>query len=244
METFVDLVADARDRSGNLLSVPGRTTDYSYADFCTDVWKAGNLFRHYGVRGGADCAVAVGPKEGDGEAGYADAADPLLAILGGAVLGARVDPDPRVGEPVSARALVLPAAWVGRYEAEPGCSVIAYGGPPEAPSVVHFEQERWSENPTQPPGRVEAGTELLGGHTQAELLDAAERVASERGIAAGDRVVVRAPLTTPGTLVAGLVAPMTVGATTVLSGPDTPDPEGETAVTVGGEGLDPAAVIG
>ena len=60
METVADLVAAGRDRDGVVLSVPGRTTDYRYDDFCTSVWKSGNLLRHYGLRAGAAATVAVG----------------------------------------------------------------------------------------------------------------------------------------------------------------------------------------
>lgn len=245
VETVADLVAVGRDRDGTVVSVPGRTIDYSYADFCTDVWKSGNLLRHYGLRADADSAVVVGPKaSGDkrGETGgWPDAADPLLATLGAGVLGATVDLDPPP-EP-GCRTLVLPATWIDRYDPAPGCSLLAYGGPPETPEVSHFEGERWSENPIRPPDPAGPDAPLVGGFSQEALLDAAGSVVGEMGLAAGDSVALCAPLSTAGSVVAGLLAPMLAGATTVLAGPDCAYDGGVTAVVGSNGDLDPSAVI-
>jgi len=242
MDSVAEVVAAGREREGAAVAVPGRTTDYSYDDFCTNVWKTGNLLRHYGLRAGAACAVAVGPKDGGdraGEPGWPDTADPLLAVLGAGVLGATVDLAPPTA--VDARTLVAPAAWLDRYDPAPGCSAVAYGGPPEEPSVVHFERERWSENPMQPPDPAGSDAVYVGGHAQGDLLAAAASVVAETGLAAGDRVAVCAPLTTAGA-VAALVAPLTVGATAVLAGPDCDD--GGAAVVVGPDGdVDPAGLL-
>jgi hypothetical protein len=250
MDNVAALVAAGREREGTVLSVPGRTVDYSYADFCTNVWKTGNLLRHYGLRAGAGCAVAVGPKDPAGESedggrgsevGWPDASDPLLAILGAGVVGATVDLDPP--EHVDCRAFVTPAAWVGRYEPAPGCSVIAYGGPPEDPGTVHFETERWSENPTEPPDPAGPDATFLEGYPQGRLLAAAERVVEQLDLGAGDRLAVCTPLTTAGAVVAGLLAPMAAGATAVLAGPECADDDAAAVVGPAGD-LDPAAVIG
>lgn len=248
-ETVAGLVSAGRERDGTVVSVPGRTTDYSYADFCTDVWKSGNLLRHYGLRAGGDSAVVVGPKADDGDGawdgktmGWPDAADPLLAVLGAGVVGASIDLDPPP-EP-DCRTLVLPAARVDRYDPAPGCSLLAYGGPPETPGVAHFEGERWSENPTRPPDPAGPGAPLVGGVPQETLLDAAGSVASEVQLAAGDRVAVCTPLSTAGAVVSGLLAPMLAGATVVLAGPDCAY-DGEVTCVVGPDAdLDPATVIG
>jgi hypothetical protein len=254
-ETVAGLVAAGRERDGTVISVPGRTTDYSYADFCTDVWKSGNLLRHYGLRAGAESAAVVGPKAADGDGawgsgdhtagkaiGWPDAADPLLAVLGAGVLGATVDLDPPPAP--DCRTLVLPAACVDQYDPAPGCSLLAYGGPPETAEVAHFEGERWSENPMRPPDPAGPSAPLVEGLTQGTLLDAAGSVVGEMHLAAGDRVAVCAPLSTAGAVVAGLLAPMLAGATAVLAGPDCAYDQ-EVAVVVDADGdLDPATVIG
>lgn len=255
METVADLVAAGRDRDGVVLSVPGRTTDYRYDDFCTSVWKSGNLLRHYGLRAGATATVAVGPKEpasGPGETlGWLDSADPLLGILGAAQLGATVDLKPSVDAAVKGRVFVLPAGWVGEYEAAPGTSVVAYGGPPEGPGVVHFERERWSENPMQPPDPPAAGDDLLAGYTHGDLVGAAGRVVDEYGLGEDDRVALAAPLTgsdgrVAGALAAGVLAPMHVGAGVVATGPavgaGADEVEASLVVGAGGD-VDPGAVL-
>jgi hypothetical protein len=252
METLADVVAAGRDRDGPVVDAPGRTADYTYREFSTNAWKAGNLLRHYGVRAGATLALVTGPKEPepDDEQGWlGTAADPLLALLGGATLGAVVDIDP--AQPVDARAVVLPDAWLDRYEVEPGCSRVAYGGPPETSGVAHFERELWSENPIQPPDPVAPDDPLLRvadrEFTQAKVLDVAQALADAHDLAAGDRVAIDAPLTTVGAVAAGAVAPLLVGATILLRPPASLP--GDVAYVVGDPGtwdnqaVDPADVL-
>ncbi len=255
METVADLVAAGRDREGVALSVPGRTTDYRYDDICTSVWKGGNLLRHYGLRGGAMATVAVGPKEPDsgpdGALGWLDSADPLLGVLGAAQLGATVDLDPTTDSAVEGRVAVLPAAWVDEYEAAPGTSLVAYGGPPEASGVVHFERERWSENPMQPPDPPAADDDLLAGYSHGDLVGAARRVTDEYGLGEDDRVALAAPLVgsgkeVGGTLAAGVLAPMLAGAAVVATGlaVGVNADDVEASLVVGADGdVDPAAVL-
>lgn len=225
METIADLVAAGRDREGTVLAAAGRSAPYSYRECSTNAWKAGNLLRHYGVRRGAAVAVVVGPKapgDADEPGRLGTAADPLLAFFGAWTVGATVDPDPV--SPVEARALVAPAAWLDRYDAAPGCSRLAYGGPPEAADVAHFERDLWSENPIEPPDPVEPGDTALrvgdGTYTQGELLDAGQNVAGEFGLGEGDSVVVDVPLTTAEAVAAGVVAPLVAGATIRPGGSD------------------------
>ena len=232
METLVDIVAAGRDREGPALDAPERNAPYTYGEFSTNCWKAGNLLRHYGVRGGARMALVVGPKhpEDDDEPGWlGTAADPLLALLGGGCLGATVVISPP--EPVDARAFVCPDAWLDRYEIEPGCSRLAYGGPPETTGVAHFERELWSENPIEPPDPVTPDDVVLDidgeTTTQGELVAAGESVAANQGLASGDRVAVDTPLSSAGAIAAAVVAPLSVGATIVPS-----DAAGECVYTV------------
>ena len=252
--TLKELVADAKDREGTVLDAAERSAPYSYREFATNCFKAGNLLGHYGVHPGAAVTVAVGPKEAPGDSGADDggtsdgetsdggsgedaigflgAAEPLLAILGGASVGATVDVTPAA--PVESRALVAPA-WRSS-ETAPRCSTLAYGGPPEDPTVAHFEAELWSENPTAPPEHVDPEDPALRAdgetYTHETLLAVVGDVVAEHRIDETSTVALSARLTEPGALVAGVLAPLSVGATVVL--PDGADDGGQT------EGTEPA----
>jgi hypothetical protein len=222
-QTLKELLARLRQREGIALEARGRTAPYSSADFVTNAYKAGNLFRHYGIRPGSTLAVVAGPKEADADSdalGVVDSPEPLLSVFGGVSLGAIVDFSP--SEPVATRAFVLPAGWLDRYAVEPGCSQIAYGGPPDAADVAHYETETWSENPTAPPDAVmpDDGALWVDGETvtHEQILDVAQDVARTTTIDSSSRVALAAPVTEPGALVAGVVAPLLVDATVSLPG--------------------------
>lgn len=253
METLADVVARGRERDGTVVDAPDRAAPYSYREFCTNAWKAGNLLRHYGVRRDGTLALVVGPKSPapDDEPGVlGPAAAPLLALFGGAAVGATVDLTPE--SPVVARALVAPDVWLDRYEVEPGCSRLAYGGPPETADVAHFERELWSENPIEPPDEVSPEAVVrIGGerYTHRALLEAASAVVDDYSLEAGDSVGLDAPLTRPGTLVAGLLAPLTVGAAIRPGVTGDAAPDGSLAYVVTGradggeETVTPASVL-
>ena len=225
MQLLSELVAAGRERGGVLFSTPERSAPYSYRDFCTNVWKGGNLMRHYGVREAMAVAVVVGPKnptDGD-ERGYLrDCPDGLLAVLAATLDGAVADLAP--GTDIDATALVAPAAWLDRYELAPGTKALAYGGPSDDPTVAGFERELWSENPLQPPGERAPDDPALrdgeGTYTHGEVLAASERVVEAYDIDDETTVAFRAPATSVGAVVAGLLAPMRAGAT-VRFGDDT-----------------------
>ncbi|WP_276271206.1 hypothetical protein [Haloarcula litorea] len=227
METLGDIVAAGRERDGVLFTAPERTAPYSYGDFCTNVWKGGNLLRHYGVREGTGVAVVAGPKdpgEGDEPGRLRDGPDALLAFLAATQDGAVVDIDPPGA--VDAAALVAPAAWLDRYELAPGTKALAYGGPSDDATVAQFERELWSENPLAPPAEVGPTDDALAAgrtYTHGDLVAASGRVAEEYGVDATTTVALRAPVTSAGAIVAGLLAPMRAGATVRLGGDDTAD---------------------
>jgi hypothetical protein len=231
METLKDLAAAAKGRNGTVIDAADRATPYSYDEFGTNSFKAGNLLGHYGVHPGGTVAVVVGPKDppsdGAAPAAIPDSADPLLALFGGVSVGATVDLTPR--EPVDARALVRPD-WQ-EMAVEPQCSVLAYGGPPTAPSITHFEQELWSENPTEPPEPVESDNSAVrvGGETftHAHLLAVSRAVVESHGIDETSRVLLATGLAEPGALVAGVLAPLVSGGTILL--PSGADDEAESS---------------
>jgi len=214
MNVIGDLVARERRREDLALRTDSRAGSYSYAKCCTNAWKAGNLLRHYGVRGDATVAVDSGDADSD------LTPPPILALFGAALLGATVRFDPP--ETPEARVLVAPTERLDRYGAAPGTQVLGYGAVPDDPEVVHFEEQLWSENPTEPPDVVASDAVALAvagserGFTHERLLDSAETVVSEYDIDPESEVVIRAPLSDPGTVVAGVLAPIRAGGTVVL----------------------------
>lgn len=213
MDVVGDLVARDRRSDALALRTDSRAGSYSYEKLCTTAWKAGNLLSHYGVRG--DATVVV-------DTGESLSPPPVSAFLGAALLGATVrfeSPGSRHAgppEPVETRALVVPATRVGAYDPAPGTTVLAYGDVPEDPTVTHFEREVWSENPTTPPDEVTPDDALLVADaervTHRQAIEAAERVADETGLEAEDLVAPRASLADPTVVVAGVLAPLSVGA--------------------------------
>lgn len=234
MQVLGDLVAAGRERTGVLFTAPERNAPYSYRDFCTNVWKGGNLLRHYGVRHGMGVSIVVGPKNptADDEIGVLrDGPDGLLAVLAATLDGAVVDLDPPGA--VDSKALVAPANWLDRYELGPGTKALAYGGPSDDPTVAQFERELWSENPLAPPAEVGPDDDALAGdrrYTHGELLAESRRLVDDYDIDEETTVALRAPVTTAGAFTAGLLAPMRVGATVLFGG----DEVGDVAVAVEG----------
>jgi len=232
--TLKALVAAGREREGAALDVRSLTAPYSYRDLCTNVWKAGNLFGHYGVAGVGELALVVGSKREAGSSRL-DAAEPVLALLGGAIVGATVELDP--DEPVDAPALVAPHHH--EVETAPGCSHLVYGGPPTDPQLSHFERELWSENPIEPPERVEPDDSAfrLDGEewTHAQLLEAAADVVERYELSTASELLLETHLDDVGTVVSGVLAPMSVGATVVVPESAVGDGECVTVTTRAGE---------
>jgi hypothetical protein len=218
-----DLVARDRRTDDPLLRFGTGTADfYTAHKFCTDAWKTANLFRYDGAGPGRTVGIADEPVP-----------PVLLSFFGAALLGATARFDPPVETDV--RLLVADAADIGRWELPPGSKRVAYDGPPEDPSVAHFERDMWSENPTMPPTEPAPDDAVLETdaetYAHATLLDATARVVDDLGLTDDDEVAVRAPLTDPGTVVAGVLAPLAVGAEVYLPGVDA---AGTVAVADGG----------
>jgi hypothetical protein len=118
--------------------------------------------------------------------------------------------------------------------------LVGYGGEPADPSVAYFERDVWSENPTIPPDRPAPDDPLLAAdgavYGHGDLLDAATSVVETHGMGPDTEVVVRARLSRPGVLVAGVLAPLVAGAVSVV-------PDGETVGDVAvGDGPEPVVV--
>ncbi|AKU07640.1 AMP-binding protein [Haloferax gibbonsii] len=203
----MDVIGDlmARDRRSDRLALrvdgPGRT--YTYHDLITTSYKAGNVLRYLGVRKGA--RVAVDP---------VSLPEPLLTFLGAAQLGAVTAFDPAV----EARATVVAVDRETEFaDLPPGQKLAVFGGPPSSPATTHWEQEVWSENPAVHPEVVAPDDPALVADdrefTHGDLLDAARRVAADFDLGEDDTVAVRSSLSHPGTVVAGVLAPLLAGGT-------------------------------
>jgi len=210
MDVIGDLVARERRRKEPLV-YSAASQPYTAHKFCTDAWKAASLFRYHGVGPGRQVAIADDPTP-----------QALLGFFGAALLGAPV----RFGDPLDgdARVVLGPADAVADWEAPPGTKRVAYGDQPDDPDVIHFERDIWSENPTMPPDRVDAAADVLvtddETYTHTDLLDATEQIVAECDLTADDEVAVQASLTRPGTIVASVLAPLSVDATILVPGAD------------------------
>ena len=222
MHSFADLAG--RDRRGEAIAcrVGADSQVYTYDRFCTTAWKTAHVLRRLGVHG--ESVVGVVP-----------ASDPkaLLAVVGSGLLGAtaRLDP-PREFD---GRALVAPVTDVGDYALPPGGQRVGYGGDPEDPTVAHFEEQVWGENPVLPPEapgpEARAVIDDVGEVTQGDLLDAALAVADRDGIHEETTVALRASLSDARAL-AGALVPLVAGGTLVFVAGDGP-PGADADVSIG-----------
>ncbi len=233
MEVLGDLVARDRRSDATALRVPAAGRSYDYRRFITSAWKVGNFLRHLGVRGGDGVAVADEP-----------APEPVLTLYGAACLGAVVRFDPASAEEL--RALVVPTADVDGGEFDPATKPVGYGDPPADPAVAYFERDVWSENPTAPPDVVRPEDPLLrtdrGTFSHARVLEAVAAVLDRHDVGPDTTVAIaaEASFARPGTVAAGLVAPILAGGTIAIG-------EGAAGdVVVGGPDGDvnPSAVLG
>lgn len=209
----------SRDRRSDAIALRTDPTDraMSYHDFCTTAWKAGNFLRYLGVRTDDRIAVAPDPRP-----------EPILALFGAALLGARtqfgVEDAVDAGD-AQARVLVTPKEREATLSVPAESRLLIYGGVPEQSRTAHWEGDVWSENPAFPPTTVDPTSTALEladeGYTHESVLTAASDTASAYGLEPGTTVAVREELSTSGTIVAGVLAPLLRGATAVFPAEDT-----------------------
>lgn len=220
-----DCVARDRRSDASALRHSASGRAYDWRRFCTTAWKVGNYLRNEGVREEATVGIV-----GEGP-------EPVLTLVGASLLGAtvRLDP-PRAGAHGDAKALVLPTEQVADYDYPPGTRYVAYGSEAADPSYAYFEREVWSENPTAPPDLVTPETDLLAvaerSLTHGAVLDAARDAAAEWSLTQADTVAVRGPLSHPGVVAAGVVAPLLAGGEILLADDET---TGDCAIVAGDE---------
>ncbi|GAB7010537.1 hypothetical protein [Halorubrum trueperi] len=253
MDVIGDLLErDRRSRDVAIVTADGR--ERTYHDAITNAYKATNVLRYLGAREGS--TVAIDPAPGLHTA---------LAFLGAARLGAPVRFDPDAGIEAGDCVVLVDVADEATTDPTPGTNLAAFGGPPERPETTHWEQELWSENPATPPSDVAPADPVLRGAdphraepaardishrdptprdiSHRDLLAAASSVAERYEIEPGTRVVLRSDLADPRALAAGLLAPLSTGATAVLTDRNR-EPEAEstdTAVSVVAAGASAAA---
>ncbi|MFB6124259.1 MAG: acetyl-CoA synthetase [Haloferacaceae archaeon] len=205
MDVVGDIVARERRSDRPALRVAARGRQYSYRDLCTTSWKAGNVLRYLGVHGGDRVDVAPVPSP-----------QPLFTFFGSALLGAVAAFD----ELGPGSVVVVPADREPEFDLPPGSDLVVFGDDPADPAVTHWEGTVWSENPAFPPVTVAPSSPALrtstDAYTHRDLLDAAGRVADAAGLDDSSSVAVRASLSDPRTLVAGVLAPLSVGGNVVL----------------------------
>jgi hypothetical protein len=233
MNVVGDLLArDRRSRSVALVTADGR--ERTSHDLITNAYKAANVLRYLGARQGSTVAVDPTPR-----------LHTTLAFLGAAGLGATVRFDPAAGIAAGDRVVLVDVADEGSMEPAPGTNLAVFGGPPERPETTHWEQELWSENPGMPPSEIAPDDPLVReGEVWAshgEVLAAATAVIEAYDIDAGTRVVLRGDFSRVGAVAAGIVAPLSVGGTVVLTDPSESgdDPRGDLAVVADGRGPAP-----
>jgi hypothetical protein len=234
MDTLGDVLARDRRSTAAAIRLGHRETAYSYEKCLTDSWKAAHFLRYHGVRPGRDVVVAATPHQ-----------SAIVAALGAGLLGAVVRFGPDTGTDTAA--IVAPPDRFDEYDPDPGSALIGFGDKPDSPEIEHFERGVWSENPTMPPRTGAPDDPLLGNAegtwSQSECCSRAVALADELGLDATDQVALRSSLSRPGTVVAGVLAPLVAGASILL-------PDGEETGTVGvgsdvpeSRQVDPASVF-
>ena len=230
-----DLVERERRSSDPALAAPDSGRSYAYRDFCTTAYKAGNVLRYLGVDRGDRVVVRSDSLP-----------EPVFALLGAAQLGAAVafDAGPQRVRDGEFRAVVVSADREAAFDTPPGCNLAVYGGSPDDPSTTHWEAELWSENPAFPPTEVSPDDAVLvadgDDFSHAAVVAAAEGVVADAGVDDGTTVAVRASLEHPGTVAAGVVAPLLAGGELLF--PDA-DATGDVAVADAGDDAPEPVVV-
>jgi len=216
-ETVGDVVARDRRTSGAALRIDATGRTYSYRDFVTTSYRAGNVLRHLGVREGE--RVLVVP---------AALPEPILAFFGAAQLGAvtrfgeRTDRDGDDGD--APRVVVAPSDREDDFDLPPGHHLLVYGERPSDPATTHWETEVWSENPAIHPASVEPSDPLLDADTRtyshAEALSEAAGVVEDAGLSPGEEMRLSGSMADPAVVV-GVLGSVAAGATAVFSETET-----------------------
>ncbi|XGI83731.1 hypothetical protein ACEU6E_00335 [Halorutilales archaeon Cl-col2-1] len=213
MDTVSEILEVGGDADETALRSPP-VESYSWDTFTATVRKTANLASGLGLRRGDTITVSDH-----------DTPESLFFFLGASLIGAQTvfgDGDE------DATLTVTPCSETKDVSATRLC----YGEKPDDPGVTHYEREIWGESPLFPSDRLSQpdDTVLLSGsrrYTQEELVTAAEEVADDYGIAEYDEAVTGS-VSTPETLVAGILAPLISRTTVSLPGDGSRDSDTDT----------------
>jgi len=198
---------DRRTRATALVTPNG--SERTYHDLITNAYKAANVLRYLGAREGS--TVSIDPQPGF---------HTTIAFLGAARLGTAVRFDPATGIDAGDRVVVANVADEAALDPAPGTNLTVFGGPPDRPETTHWETELWSENPGTPPSDVDPDDTVIrdrdGDVSHRTVLALATSLVRDYGIDEETRVVLRASFGEPHAIAAGIVAPLSRGATVVL----------------------------
>ncbi|WP_277552455.1 acetyl-CoA synthetase [Halobaculum limi] len=234
MTEDLTLVGDlvARERRSEQLALHAAELDrtYSYWDLCNTACKVGNVLSHVGIREGDRLVIDPAPVP-----------EPILTFLGGALLGTVTEFDSDPPTDCDARGVVVPVEREAEFDLPGGSKLCAYGGDPERPDTTHWEQEVWSENPAFPPTFHDPADPVLRGSvdgeertlSHADLLGTARDAVEALEMDAESKVAIRAPLSDPRTVAAGVLAPLLAGGAVAI--PHGDDAMDATASVVGAE---------
>lgn len=205
MSTLRDLVGDCVDREGRAIGAPEAGEQvYTYERLATTTYSLAAALADRGVD--EDSLVALAP---------AEAPETIVGLLATTILGARARFSGPARAPVDA--LIGPVDLVGRYEIPDDAARIGFGSRPDLPAIEHFGRLVWKAADTPPEAPVLPTTRALSDgeyvYSHRALLRAGHAVIDARDLTPEMTVVVRAALTDPRTVAAGIVAPLMAGST-------------------------------
>lgn len=208
MDVLGDLAVREQWSRTPAVRAPGRV--YTHHDLYTSVRKVATFFAYFGAGSGGH--VDIEPEAQP---------ETVLALLGATRVGAVANLTP-TGE---GQIIVTPADKEDQYELAPGQNGIVYDGYPNSPGFVEWELDVWDGSArTGPRLETARGDAALRTkdrtYSHGELLDAADRVIEEYDVDEDTEVAIRAPMGNPGTIAAGVVAPLKVGGTVVFPATD------------------------
>ncbi len=219
--TLVDLLSSNADTDAVALGAPAAGEQvYTYDRLATTSRSTATVLAAAGLD--ADSFIAIAP---------APAAETVIGFLGAAILGARVRFSGPARAPVDA--VFGPTDTVRRYQVPDDALRIGFGERSEDDRIRHFARAVWRAEDALPDAPVLPTTTVLSdgnaAYTHRRLIRTGQAVIAARGITPDTELAVRAPLTDPRTIAAGLIAPLLAGAT--IRFPTDETPAGDLAVT-------------
>lgn len=229
MDSVGDVITQDHWGRRTALRTDGRV--YSHHDLYVSAHRVESFLSYLGVEGDY---VDVYPEL---------APEPILTFFAAAYSGAVTDFDPPSED---AQAVLVPVDKEDEIDQRSGLKIIAYGGDSAREGTYRWNPDLFVASTASGhvhPARSDTALRVEGQeYSHGEILDAAERIADEYDIDEETEVAVRAPIGNPGTITAGIVAPLMKGGSVLLETDDLGD------IGVGEKvndpvGIDPADVF-